>query len=62
MKMQYSCPRSMGPRKSAKWEAHTNIGLPQNLRKLSNKQCKCTLEKKKTARKRSQNLPEGRKQ
>lgn len=46
--MQYSCPRSMGPRKnSAKWEAHTNIGLPQNLRKLSNKQCKCTLEKKK---------------
>ena len=63
MKMQYNCSRSMGHRKSsAKWEVHINIGLPQDLRKLSNKQLKCTLKKKKkTIRKRSQKLPERRK-
>lgn len=52
MKMQYNCSRSMGHRKSsAKWEVHINIGLPQDLRKLSNKQLKCTLKKKKNYKK-----------
>lgn len=50
--MQYNCSRSMGHRKSsAKWEVHINIGLPQDLRKLSNKQLKCTLKKKKNCKK-----------
>ena len=48
MKMQYNCPGSMGHRKSsAKWEVHLNTGLPQDLRKLSNKHFNCTLGKQK---------------
>lgn len=60
MKMQYNCPRSMGHRKSSvKWEVHINIGLPQDLTKLSNKQFKCILKKKKLQEKEAKNYQKG---